>query len=62
MNDDCHAAFSQTFNWLTLHTDAVHMVEILNLAHGGLRKSSTSSWIRKCEEVGVYISKTTGWM
>jgi hypothetical protein len=62
LNDNCHAAFIQVSNCITLHTDLVHMVEILENACGTSRNSRRRSWIRNGEEVELYLPKTSEMM
>jgi len=59
MNDDCRAAYDYAAHYITLCTDPVHMVEILKIAYGMSWKSRRMSWMRKGEEVGLNISKTS---
>jgi len=59
MIDDHHAAYNHAANCITLSTDPVHMVEILKIAYGISSKSWGMSWMRKGEEVGLYISKAS---
>jgi len=62
MNDNHYSAFIRASNCTTLHSDLVHMVEILKIAYCMAWKSSRTSLMRKGEEVGLYISKTSGWV
>ena len=52
MNDNRHAAFIHASNCITLHSDLVHMVEILKIAYGTSWKSRSRSCIRKVRMSG----------
>jgi len=58
MNNAHHAEFDQAFYCTTLCTDLMHMVEILNSAHGRSWTWRRMSWMRKGEEVGINVLKT----
>ena len=59
LNYNPHAQFIHLSNCITLRTDVVHMVEILEIACGMSRKSRWRSWIRNGEEVELYLPKTS---
>jgi len=61
LNDDRHATFIPVSNCITLRTDLVHMVEIFEMEGGTSWKSRRRSWIRKSEEVELYLPKTSEW-
>jgi len=46
LNDNCQAKFIHVSNCITLRTDLVHIVEILEIACGTSWKSRRRSWIR----------------
>jgi hypothetical protein len=54
-----HATFIHVSSCITLHTDLGHIVQILEIAYGGLWKSRRRSWIRNGEEVELYLAKTS---
>jgi len=56
-NNHHHAAFIYVSNIITLCTDLVHMVEIFEIAYGVSWKSRRRSWIRKGEEIELYLPK-----
>ena len=53
-NDDRHAALIHASNSIILHSDLVHMIEIVKNAYGRSWKSRKRSWTRKGEQVGLY--------
>ena len=59
MNDNRHTAYDHLSNCITLCTDLVHMVKMMKIAYGRSRKSRRMSWMRKGEDVGLNISKTS---
>jgi len=59
MNDDRHAAYDHGSNFITRCTDLVHIVKMLKIAYGRSLKLWRMSWMRKDEEVGLNISKTS---
>jgi len=59
LNDNRHAAFLHESNCIILHTDLVHMVQILEVAYGRSWTSRRRSWIRNGEEVKLYLPKTS---
>jgi len=59
MNDDCHAAYHHASNRINLCTGLVHMVEMWKIASGRSWKLRGMCWMRKGEEVGLNISKTS---
>jgi len=58
MIGDHHAALIDAFNSITLHSDLVLIVEMLEIAYGRSSNSGRRSWMRKGGEVGEYLSKT----
>ena len=54
LNDHYHVAFIHTYNWITLGSDLVHMVDIFKITYGRLWKSRRRNWIRQSENVGLY--------
>jgi len=62
MNDNCNAAFINASNCITVRSDLVHMVENLKIPYGRLWQWRRMSWMRKGEEVWLYISKISGWI
>jgi hypothetical protein len=59
LNDDRHAIFIHVSNCITLHTDLLHRVEIIEIAYGMSWKSRSRSWIRIGEEVKLCFPKTS---
>jgi len=59
LTDDRHAAFIYASNCITLCSDLVHKVEKFKLAYGTSWKSRRRSWMRKGEEVELYLQKTS---
>ena len=59
MNDIRDAAYNHGSNGITCGTDLAHIVEMLTIAYGRSWISWRMSWMRKCEEVGLNISKTS---
>jgi len=57
LNDDRHAAFIHASNCITLRTDLVHKVEILEIAYGKSWKSRKRSSMRIGVEVKLYLPK-----
>jgi len=51
LHDDRHVVFTHGSNSITLHTDLVHMLQIVEIAYGTSWISRTRSWMRKGEEV-----------
>jgi len=62
MNDSHHAALIHASHCKTLSSDLLPMVEFLKIAYGMSWRLRTWSWIRKGEEVGPYMSETSGWI
>jgi hypothetical protein len=59
LNDNRYAAFTHASNCITLHTDLVHMVEIIEIAYGTSWNSRRRSWMRKGAKVEPYLPKTS---
>jgi len=59
LNDNRHAEFIHVSNCITLRTDLVHMVEILDIACGTYWRSRRRSCIGNGEEVELYLPKTS---
>jgi len=57
MNGSRHAAFVHAANCITLRSDLLHMVEILEITYGTSSKSWKTSWKKKVQEVKLYMSK-----
>jgi len=62
MNDTHHGAVIDPLNCITLHSDLVHFVGILKITDGRSWTSRRMSWMRKGEEVQIYISKNSVWI
>jgi len=61
MNHNDHAASIPASNYITVLSYVVHKVKIFTVDDGRSWKSRRRSWMRKNEEVELYISKTTRW-
>jgi len=59
LDDNRYAAFIHAFNSITLHTDLVHTVEMIEIAYGTSWKSKRRSWMRKGEEVELNLPNTS---
>jgi hypothetical protein len=59
MNNNLHAAFIYVSNHITLRTDMVYMIEILEIVYGRSWKLRRRSWICNSEEVVLYLPKTS---
>jgi hypothetical protein len=59
LNDDRYAEFYPPYNCINLRTDLVHVVEIIEFAYGTSWNLRRSSWIRKRDEVELYLPKTS---
>jgi len=59
LNDDHYAACIHASNCPTLQTDLVPMVEIIEIAYGMSWKSRRRGWMRKGEELELYLPKTS---
>ena len=55
VNDDCYTAFIHASNCINLRTDLVHTIEIIQIAYGTSWTSRRRSWMRKGEEVELYL-------
>jgi len=54
LSNDRNHKFIHPFNWKTLRTDLVHIVEIFTIAYGMSWKLRRTSWMRKGDEVKLY--------
>jgi len=57
MNGSRHAASMYAAHCITLPSELLHMVEILKIPFGMSWKSRKTSWKKKGQEVGLYMSK-----
>lgn len=60
--DDCHAAFMNTWIYITVRLYLVHVVETLGYDNGSSCKLRKKMGMRNGEKVGQYISKTSKWI
>jgi len=58
LNDDHDAAFANTSNCITLHTDLLDMVEMFEIAYGTSQNWRRSSWMWTGENLEQYLPKT----
>jgi len=57
MNNNCHTTLIHATNSIALHSDWLHMVEIMEIFYGKSWKLRRRSWIWKGKAVRLYISK-----
>ena len=57
-NDDRYAAFIYASTCITHHSDLAHMVEIIEIGYGTSWKSRRRCWMRRGEEVELYLLET----
>jgi len=57
LNDDRHVIFIHVSTWITLCTDLVHIVEIIEIAYGTSWTSRRKSMKLKGDEVELYLPK-----
>jgi len=62
MNGSRHGALVHAANCITLLLDLLHMVENLKIAYGTSWKSRETSWKKKGQEIGLYVSKISKWI
>jgi len=53
LNNDRQAAFINVSNCTTLHTDLMHIAEIVEIAYGMIWKSRRRSWMMKGDKDGL---------
>jgi len=53
MNDSLQSALIHAANYITLHSDLLHMVEKSKIAYGTSWKLRRMSWIRNGEDVAL---------
>jgi hypothetical protein len=61
MNNSLHVASIHASNNRIIRSDLLHIVRSLKVAYGTLWKLRRMIWIRNVEEIGLYISETSGW-
>jgi len=62
MNDSHQAAIIHAAKNITLCSDLLHMVQIFKIAYSMSWKWRRMSSIRNGEDIGLYISNTSGWI
>jgi len=57
LNEDGYVAFIHASNWITLHTELVHTVELFEIAYGTSWKLRRRSRMRTDDEFMLHLPK-----